>query len=79
MVVGCPLGPSGKLLGGTVPPEVVEVMVAVGEEVPGMFGTPVGSPEASGWGEERPEPRSLKRERSFLSRAWMSSMPGALA
>lgn len=48
----------------------------VGEEVPGTPVPPAGSTEPSAW-VVPPPPRSMKRERSFLSRAWMSSMPRA--
>lgn len=63
----------GKLEGGRgVPLGVADV---VGEEVPGMLGVAIGSDVISDWADGGPDPRSIKRERSFLSRAWMSSTP----
>lgn len=63
----------GKLEGGRGVPQGVGH--AVGEEVPGTVGVAMGSEVVSDWEEGGPDPRSIKRERSFLSRAWMSSTP----
>lgn len=75
----CP-GPEearGRLEGGRgVPVELGVDEWPVGEEVPGTPVPPAGSTEPSAW-VVPPPPRSMKRERSFLSRAWMSSMPRA--
>lgn len=71
--------PSARVVGGcgglAVWPEPTEaVEVPDGEEVP-----PAGAPEVastgggSPWGETTPPPRSMKSERSFFSRDWMSS------
>lgn len=58
----------GKLVGGRG-----AVLVVVGEDVPGTAGSvALASVEAV----EGPAPMSIKSERSFLSRAWISSMPG---
>lgn len=51
------------------------VAQAVGEEVPGTLGAAKGSDVTSDCAEGGPEPRSMKSDRSFLSRAWMSSTP----
>lgn len=45
------------------------VAQAVGEEVPGMLAAAMGSDVTSDWAEGGPEHRSMKSERSFLSRA----------
>lgn len=55
-------------LGGVTLETKPGVIVLGGEDVD-------GSPDPSGWVEELWE-ESLKRERSFLSKAWMSSIPG---
>lgn len=47
----------------------------VGEDVPGAAGSV--APASTGV-EGGPAPMSMKSERSFLSRAWMSSIPGVL-
>lgn len=60
----------GKLVGGRG-----AALEVVGEDVPGAAGS---EPLASAEAEEGPAPMSMKSERSFLSRAWMSSMPGVL-
>lgn len=63
--MGWPEKAKGKLDGGRGgPPEMVVELV--GEDVPGMLGSwaPVSACVEGG-----PEPRSMKRERNFLSRA----------
>lgn len=55
--------------------EVVEVELGpFGDEVPAT-GTPEAGSAArmSPWVEGTPPPRSMKRDRNFFSRAWMSS------
>lgn len=72
----CPLELRDKLAGATWPavearPGGGELIVLGGEEVGGT------SPDVSGWAEApEDEPWSWNRERSFLSSARMSSMPG---
>lgn len=53
---------------------MTDVMVVeqgpIGDEVPGTEGPEAGSPaRMSPWVDGTPPPRSMKRERSFLSRA----------
>lgn len=60
----------GKLVGGKG-----VALEVVGEDVPGAAGSVA---PASADAEGGPAPTSMKSERSFLSRAWMSSMPGVL-
>lgn len=71
LVTGVVIGElRGKLVGGRG-----VVMEVVGEDVPGAAGSVA---LASAGPEGGPAPMSIKSERSFLSRAWMSSMPGVL-
>lgn len=45
-----------------------------GDEVPAAWAPEAGSAaEMSPWVDGTPPPRSMKRDRSFFSRAWMSS------
>ncbi|TNN45514.1 hypothetical protein EYF80_044298 [Liparis tanakae] len=45
-----------------------------GDEVPATWAPEAGSAaETSPWEDGTPPPRSMKRDRSFFSRAWMSS------
>lgn len=60
----------GKLVGGRG-----AALVAVGEDVPGAA---CSAALASAGADEGPAPTSIKSERSFLSSAWISSMPGVL-
>lgn len=60
----------GKLVGGRG-----LALDVVGEDA---LGAPGSAAPASAGAEEGPAPMSMKSERSFLSRAWMSSMPGVL-
>lgn len=60
----------GKLVGGRG-----AALEVVGEDVPGAG---VSVAPASAGADGGPAPMSMKSERSFLSRAWMSSMPGVL-
>ena len=55
--------------------EVVEVEQGpIGDEVPPTDAPEVGSAASrSPWGDDTPPPRSMKRDRSFFSRTWMSS------
>lgn len=67
--------PRGRLVGGIGAPVAVGVeLVPVGDVVHRVDVSMAGSVTAVA----RPEPRSLNRERNFLSRAWISSMPGIL-
>lgn len=71
LVTGVVIGElRGKLVGGRG-----VVLEVVGEDVPGADGsvTPLSVGAEGG-----PALMSMKSERSFLSRAWMSSMPGVL-
>lgn len=60
----------GKLVGGRG-----VVLEVVGEDVAGAAGSVA---LVSAWDEGGPAPMSMKSERSFLSRAWISSIPGVL-
>lgn len=80
-----PREPSARLEGGTgglaawvelgVVLEVAEVEgTPNGDEVPAAEVPGAASPaEGSPWDAGAPPPRSIKRERSFLSRVWISS------
>lgn len=45
----------------------------IGDEVPAAEPPDAGSAKMSPWVGGTPPPRSIKRDRSFFSRAWMSS------
>lgn len=70
-------GPSARLDGGCGGLAGVDTGVVTGVHTP--FGDDVpptetpGASSASLWPCDTPPPRSMKRERSFISRAWMSS------
>lgn len=55
--------------------DVLEVeQTPIGDEVPATEAPEAGSAaEMSPWVGGTPPPRSMKRDRSFISRAWMSS------
>lgn len=65
---------AGRLEPGVVT-DVLEVeQVPIGDEVPAAEAPAARSAaEASPGAEGTPPPRSMKRERSFFSRTWMSS------
>lgn len=68
----------GRLAGRVepgVPTDVVEVELGPnGDAVPATEPTEVGSAaKMSPWVDGTPPPKSMKRDRSFISRAWMSS------